>query len=125
MLSENYEASKDIGSWFLVRVPQKSERLVKYVPISSMFCNFRVEKLKLDNETDDANLHTSFCMKITESNDMLNVIINEEAIIKTLYTNLNISQSVGRQFKVTLDVALAKGGAEAIVESNYSWMPKK
>ena len=122
MWSASYEASKDIGSWFLVKVPQKSERLVKYVPISSLFHNFRVDKFKLDDEADDANLHTSFCINITESHDMLNVIINEEAIIKTLYTNSKIAQSVGRQFMVTLDVALAKGGPEAIVESYYSCM---
>eukprot|EP00112_Aurelia_sp_Birch-Aquarium-sp1_P000368 Seg10323.1 transcript_id=Seg10323.1/GoldUCD/mRNA.D3Y31 product="hypothetical protein" protein_id=Seg10323.1/GoldUCD/D3Y31 len=87
-----------------------------------MFRNFRVDDFKLDNEADDANLHTSFCLNVTESNDMLNVIIHEEAIIKTLYSNLKISQSVGRQFMVTLDVALAKGGPEAIVESYYSCM---
>ena len=63
-------------------------------------------------------------MNVTESHDMLNVIINMKRplFIKTLYTNSKIAQSVERQFMVRLDVALAEVGAEAIVKTYYSCM---
>ena len=46
--------------------------------------------------------------------------LNEEFIISTFYTNVEIYQSLGQDACIVLDVALASSGCEAIVEGFYS-----
>ena len=46
--------------------------------------------------------------------------LNEEFIISTFYTNVEIYQSLGQDACIVLDVALASSGCEAIIEGFYS-----
>ena len=48
--------------------------------------------------------------------------LDEPVLIETLYNVKEIYSRIGREFMIALDVALATGGSEAIVESFYSVM---
>lgn len=51
--------------------------------------------------------------------------LNEEALIKYLYCDPSLYNKVGKHFCIMLDIAVAKGSSEAIVESAYSVMKKQ
>ena len=48
--------------------------------------------------------------------------LNEEAVYKSVYTDEALYNAVGVEGCVAIDIALAKGGTEAVVESYYSVM---
>ena len=52
----------------------------------------------------------------------LQVIVCEENIYRQMYNNQKIYNALWLDMSITVDVALAKGGTEAIVESFYSTM---
>jgi hypothetical protein len=48
--------------------------------------------------------------------------LNEEAVYKSIYTDETLYNAIGVEGCVAIDIALAKGGTEAVVESYYSVM---
>ena len=48
--------------------------------------------------------------------------LNEEAVYKSIYTDETLYNTIGVEGCVAIDIALAKGGTEAVVESYYSMM---
>ena len=46
--------------------------------------------------------------------------LNEEAVYKSIYTDKVLYNTIGVKACVAIDIALAKGGTEAVVESYYS-----
>lgn len=121
----NNESNGTIGNWFLMKRPQKKiPKTEKYVVLSSRHPRFRIESLKALPLTDASRcrLHAKFLLRISSCKDELQVRINEEAIIKSMYTDSILSEAIGCQYMIAFDIALAKGGPEAIVESYYSCM---
>lgn len=51
-----------------------------------------------------------------------NVVVNEDKIIESMYKDPSIYTKAGKEICVLLDLALSKGGPEAVVESFYSVM---
>lgn len=49
-------------------------------------------------------------------------VFDENCFINCMYTDRNLYQRLGQSFCCAFDVALAKGGTEAVVESLYSVM---
>jgi hypothetical protein len=52
------------------------------------------------------------------------VTLNEEAVYKSIYTDEDVYTMFGKEVCLVIDIALAKGGPESIVESYYSTMCK-
>ncbi len=52
----------------------------------------------------------------------VNAVLDETKLIDVLYTVKDVYSKVGPEYMVALDVALASGGSEAIVEGFYSVM---
>ncbi|CAB3997079.1 Hypothetical predicted protein [Paramuricea clavata] len=50
------------------------------------------------------------------------VTLNEEAVYKSIYTDENVYTMFGKEVCLVVDIALAKGGPESILESYYSTM---
>ena len=48
--------------------------------------------------------------------------LNEEEVFRSIYTNTQLYEDIGLEGCISVDVALAKGGTESIVESYYSVM---
>ena len=48
--------------------------------------------------------------------------LNEEAVYKNIYTDKTLYNAIGVEGCVAIDIALAKGGTDAVVESYYSVM---
>ena len=114
-----------IGQWFLIKPPQKKgvNNSEKYDLLSSRYSRFRIESLKMLPQDDDASrcrLHTEFLLRISSSKDELLVRVNEEAIVKSMYTESSLYEAIGRQYMIMFDIAQAKGCPEAIAESYYS-----
>eukprot|EP00112_Aurelia_sp_Birch-Aquarium-sp1_P025226 Seg8290.1 transcript_id=Seg8290.1/GoldUCD/mRNA.D3Y31 product="hypothetical protein" protein_id=Seg8290.1/GoldUCD/D3Y31 len=56
------------------------------------------------------------------SNAMFHVVICEESIIKQMYTNAELYDKLGIEMCICIDISLAKGGTESVVESFYTSM---
>ncbi|CAB4040841.1 Hypothetical predicted protein, partial [Paramuricea clavata] len=50
----------------------------------------------------------------------MSVTLNEEAVYKSIYTDEDVYTMFGKEVCLVIDIALAKGGPESIVESYYS-----
>ena len=48
--------------------------------------------------------------------------LNEEAVYASIYNDENVYSELGKEICLAIDIALAKGGPESIVESFYSVM---
>ena len=48
--------------------------------------------------------------------------LNEIEVYRSIYTDEHLFNAIGIEGCVTIDIALAKGGIEAVVESCYSVM---
>lgn len=46
--------------------------------------------------------------------------LNEEAVYKSIYTDDILYNAIGVEGCVAMDIAMAKGGTEAVLESYYS-----
>lgn len=55
-------------------------------------------------------------------NGNIKVTLNEQSFYKTFYANENIYKIAGKPMCILLDIALSKGGPEAIAESFYNAM---
>jgi hypothetical protein len=125
--SERNRIVSSIGKWFLIKQPQQKKEVKdseKYDLLSLRYPRFRVESLKIlpQDDVSRCRLHTEFLLHISSCKDDLVVRINEEAIVKSMYTESSVYEAIGRQYMITFDIAQAKGCPKAIVESYYSCM---
>ena len=49
-------------------------------------------------------------------------VLDEAKLLESVYTNSEVYNRIGKEMCIVIDIALAKGGTEAIVESFYSSM---
>ena len=49
-------------------------------------------------------------------------ILDEAMVLESMYTNSEVYNRIGKEMCIVIDIALAKDGTEAIVESLYSSM---
>ena len=49
-------------------------------------------------------------------------IVDEAMVYESMYTNSEVYNRIGKEICIVIDIALTKGGTEAIVESFYSSM---
>lgn len=82
----------------------------------------QVESFLQNLETGDFELEGTFKMKLTNSDELLTVSLNEEALWKHIYVSRDMYNALGREACLMLDIAYNKGGSEAIVESYYGVM---
>ena len=71
------------------------------------------------------NLHSSYLFQvssISSEDRTFQFTLDEEALTQCLYMNEPLFTRLGKEFCLLYDVALNKGGTEAIVESLYSVM---
>ena len=47
-------------------------------------------------------------------------VLDEAKVLESIYTNSEVYNRIGKEMCIVIDIALAKGGTEAIVESFYS-----
>lgn len=92
------------------------------------------KKIPVEHVAEQVGLVTSFktvntnyfCLKnvyeMKSAIGNVNVSVNEENIYKSIYTDPDIFALLGKEVCICIDISLAKGGTEAIVESFYSSM---
>ena len=69
------------------------------------------------------NSRYNFTARADDENvNMVETMLQEKELIRSVYTEKGLYSRQGRPLCITLDVALAKGGPETIVESLYSVM---
>eukprot|EP00112_Aurelia_sp_Birch-Aquarium-sp1_P015931 Seg357.1 transcript_id=Seg357.1/GoldUCD/mRNA.D3Y31 product="hypothetical protein" protein_id=Seg357.1/GoldUCD/D3Y31 len=66
------------------------------------------------------SLDLKFIMKFSGDERMYEVLVNEKAIMQSFYTDADVYEELGREICLIIDIALAKGGPESVVESFYS-----
>ena len=66
--------------------------------------------------------HLSNVYQVCFQNDSFLVMLDEEAVYHSLYCAETVFEKIGQEMMIAMDVALAKGGTEAVVESFYSTM---
>ena len=49
-------------------------------------------------------------------------VLDEAKVLESVYTNSEVYSRIGKEMCIVIDIAMAKGGTEAIVESFYSSM---
>ena len=65
-------------------------------------------------------LDDQFSMTFSGSDKKYQVEIDESAIIRSIYTDEDVFNMLGKELCLIIDIALVKGGPEAVVESYYS-----
>ena len=76
----------------------------------------RMMKLqKVDQSTDTS-------VTLEGSSRPTKVMLNEIEVYRSIYTDETLFNSIGHEGRIAIDIALAKGGSEAVVESYYSVM---
>ena len=65
-------------------------------------------------------LDGQFSMTFSGSDKKYQVEIDESAIIRSIYTDEDVFNMLGKELCLIVDIALAKGGLEAVVESYHS-----
>eukprot|EP00794_Sanderia_malayensis_P008335 gene8335-biopygen6173 len=65
---------------------------------------------------------TYFEAQFSGFNETYIITVNEEAIIKMIYTEEESQHVLGKEFCLLFDIGMGKGGRESIVESYYSVM---
>ena len=65
-------------------------------------------------------LDAQFSMTFSGSDKKYQVEIDESAIIRSIYTDEDVFNMLGKELCLIINIALAKGGPEAVVESYYS-----
>ena len=81
--------------------------------------NFKCSQL-VKYSVFDLELFKTFFNLHFSSGEKVEAYLDEEILIKMLYTNKEIYESLGKECCLALDVALATSGCEAIVEGFYS-----
>ena len=67
---------------------------------------------------DEFNLSDIYKVILSNKAEFL-VVLQEDAVIKALYTNLLFYQAIGREFCIIFDIMYSKTGTEAVAESVY------
>ena len=49
-------------------------------------------------------------------------VLDEAKVLESVYTNSEVYSRIGKEMCIVIDIAMAKGGTEAIIESFYSSM---
>ncbi|CAB3982578.1 Hypothetical predicted protein [Paramuricea clavata] len=76
----------------------------------------------LEDHSSQSFVTTRFHMRFTKGEKIYTVQLNEPAVYLSLYTDECVYSKLGKEICLVIDIALAKGGPEAIVESFYSLM---
>lgn len=82
-----------------------------------------LEKFEIAKDTTtDFSFKTAFCLNTKNSTKPIIASLDEDAVLKSVFTDETLYNAIGLEACACLDIALAKGGTEAIVESYYSVM---
>ena len=100
-----------------------SEHLVKWfsIPASSAA---PLKKLEVVDPSTEAStsLGNTFQLALEGRKQPLKTKLNEAEVFRSIYTDETLFTSIGIEGCIAIDIALAKGGTEAAVESYYSVM---
>ncbi|CAB4025129.1 Hypothetical predicted protein [Paramuricea clavata] len=103
-----------------------SEISGKIKPLSSVISkdsgNLSSMEKVLEDHSSQSFVTTRFHMRFTKGEKIYTVQLNESAVYLLLYTDECMYSKLGKETCLVIDIALAKGGPEAIVESFYSLM---
>jgi hypothetical protein len=101
------------------------EHLAKWFYLSSP-CQQRLKKLeKIDpsSDTSVSCLSNTYLLTLEDTSGRpFKAKLNEAQVYHSIYTDERLFNEIGCEGCITIDIALAKGGTEAIVESYYSVM---
>jgi hypothetical protein len=82
-----------------------------------------LEKFEITKDTTtDFSFKTAFCLNTKNSTKPIIASLDEDAVLKSVFTDETLYNAIGLEACACLDIALDKGGTEAIVESYYSVM---
>ena len=81
-----------------------------------------LSKLEIAGDNTEFSLARSFLVTVKNMRKSLKAHLNEGEVYHTIFTDEALFGAIGIEGCICLDIALAKGGTEAIVESFYSVM---
>lgn len=100
-----------------------SEHLLKWfsIPASSVAPLKKLQVVDPSTETS-TSLGNTFQLALEGRKQPLKAKLNEAEVFRSIYTDETLFTSIGIEGCIAIDIALAKGGTEAVVESYYSVM---
>ena len=106
--------------WFLLTTKKKSlTTLATEVPSNaSVLQSFSLFVPKAKSPMLDVQFIMTFC----DDEEEYTIQLNETAIYKSIYSDEEVYSSLGKEVCLLVDIVLAKGGPESVVESYYSVM---
>lgn len=81
-----------------------------------------LQKLELAVDDDVFALGNRYAITVQSSGQQFIAELNEMEVYRSIYTDEHLFTTIGIEGCVSIDIALAKGGTEAVVESYYSVM---
>ncbi len=80
-------------------------------------------KMEIADEDDvPFSLGNLFSVTLENAKKPFSVHLNEDEVYKSIYTNEELFDAIGIEGCICIDIALSKGGTEAVVESYHSVM---
>ncbi len=99
-----------LAKWFSLSTPCQ-QRLMK------------LEKIDPSSEITVSCLSNTYLLTLEDTSGCpLKAKLNEAQVYHSIYTEESLFNEIGPEGCITIDIALAKGGTEAVVESYYSVM---
>ena len=113
-----WEDTKTMINWFEYIPSDLSESSGNVKPSSTVICKdggnlSSMEKVL--HSSDQSFVTTKFRMQLRRDEKKYTVQLNELAVYSTLYTDEDVYSKLGKEICLAIDIALAKGGLEAIV----------
>ena len=81
-----------------------------------------LDELQISNEDDAFSLTNRYAVTMRNIDEPFHASLNEDAVYKSIFTDRMLYEAIGMEACICVDIALAKGGTEAVVESYYSVM---
>ncbi len=113
-----WEKKEIMINWFRVISKDKASQFLSEMDVSG-----KLESLSILPDTN-IQLDTVFIATFAsgENRKEYQLQLNEEAVYASIYNDENVYSQLGKEICLAIDIALAKGGPESIVESFYSVM---
>ena len=79
-----------------------------------------LDELQISNDEDAFSVTNRYAATMRNIEKPFHASLNEDAVYKSIFTDRMLYEAIGMQACICVDIALAKGGTEAVVESYYS-----
>ena len=99
-----------------------SEHLASWFNLTPTLETGCLDELRISNDDDAFSVTNRYAVIMRNIKKPFHASLNEDAVYKSIFTDRILYEAIGMEACICVDIALAKGGTEAVVESYYSVM---